>query len=117
MSTLDNSRRCLNNSSTIEYFKNIIEKYSVDKNSQLCTDNCDEGGKMSPNVWGPKAWDFLHTLSFAYPENPTEKEKQSMLNFFNSLPDILPCKMCANHCRENLSSIPPQVDSRESSLF
>ena len=37
-----------------------------------------------------------------------------MLNFFNSLPDVLPCKMCANHCRENLTKIPPQVQSKNS---
>ena len=114
MSTLDNSRRCLNNSSTTEYFKNIVEEYNENKNRQICIDNCEEGGKMSPSIWGPKAWDFLHTLSFAYPDNPSEKEKESMFNFFNSLPDVLPCKMCAEHCRKNLSDIPPQVESKNS---
>ena len=119
MSTqLDSSRFSLINNTTLklvrENFNHVIitENYSMSKNT--CKDSCDENGKMSPNVWGPKAWDFLHTLTFAYPHKPSKKEQESMLNFFNSLPDILPCKMCANHCRENLSDIPPQVESKES---
>ena len=27
------------------------------------------------NIWSPKLWNKLHTISFNYPENPTEEEK------------------------------------------
>lgn len=68
---------------------------------------------MSREVWGPKAWDFLHTVTFGFPDNPTEKEKQDALNFFNSLPTMLPCKICSEHCRNNIRKIPPNVNSKK----
>ena len=45
-------------------------------------------------VWGPPAWMFLHTLTFAYPEEPDEKTKRTFMKFFGSLCAILPCKYC-----------------------
>ena len=27
--------------------------------------------KMEPNIWGPGAWTFLHSITFQYPENPS----------------------------------------------
>ena len=66
-----------------------------------------------PIVWGPKAWDFLHTVSFAYPDEPSNEEKQSAMNLFMSLPDMLPCKLCGDHCRQNLQKNPPKVGSKE----
>ena len=68
---------------------------------------------MSREVWGPKAWDFLHTVTFGYPDNPTDKEKQDATNFFNSLPTMLPCKICSEHCKQNIKKIPPNVNSKK----
>ena len=33
------------------------------------------------NVWGPAAWTFLHTITFNYPDNPTNQDKQYYFNF------------------------------------
>jgi len=49
---------------------------------------------MNVNKWGPGGWIFLHTLTFNYPLEPTEDDKQRYKNFFNSITDILPCKYC-----------------------
>ena len=32
-------------------------------------------------IWGPPAWTFLHTITFNYPENPTNREKHNYFNF------------------------------------
>jgi len=44
------------------------------------------------NVWGPSAWTFLHTITFNYPEDPTEDDKRKYYNFFMNIKDVLPCK-------------------------
>ena len=36
--------------------------------------NSDEG--MLTSVWGPALWHVLHTVSFNYPVNPTQKQKK-----------------------------------------
>ena len=36
--------------------------------------NSNDG--MVTNVWGPSLWHVLHTISFNYPVNPTEEQKQ-----------------------------------------
>jgi len=55
------------------------------------------------NVWGPSAWTFLHTITYNYPENPTEEDKRNYLNFFDSLKNVLPCKKCQAHYKENMN--------------
>jgi hypothetical protein len=61
---------------------------------------------MDPNIWGPKAWFFLHTITFNYPENPSEEDKIIYSSFFNSLTNVLPCSVCANHYKENILKHP-----------
>lgn len=56
---------------------------------------------MKTNIWGPSAWTFLHAVTFAYPDEPTEEHKQAALELFKSLRILLPCGDCCNHyCRE-----------------
>jgi hypothetical protein len=49
---------------------------------------------MQVNKWGPSGWTFLHTITFNYPENPTNEDKLHYSHFFNLLGVILPCKYC-----------------------
>lgn len=53
--------------------------------------------KIKTNIWGPSAWTFLHAVSFAYPEEPTEEHKRAALNLFESLKFLLPCGECCSH--------------------
>ena len=39
----------------------------------------------NPEVWGPGAWLFLHTISLNYPTNPTYEDKENYKTFFTSL--------------------------------
>ena len=60
---------------------------------------------MNPDIWGPPAWTFLHSVTLAYPDNPSETDKMNYEKFFNSLQPILPCEKCshnyANHLQED----------------
>jgi len=61
---------------------------------------------MDPNIWGPGAWQFLHSITLSYPDQPTEQDKQNHIDFFNSLKNVLPCEKCKNHFQENLQTHP-----------
>jgi hypothetical protein len=54
---------------------------------------------MQTSKWGPSAWDYLHTLTFNYPEKPTDDNKKYYYELFNNLKFTLPCK----YCRESYS--------------
>ena len=61
---------------------------------------------MEPNIWGPHAWFFLHTVVLMYPDQPNELEKQHYLNFFNNLANILPCYICRENYKNHLIKYP-----------
>ena len=68
---------------------------------------------MEPNIWGPSAWIFLHTVTLQYPEKPTDDDKKKYYVFFNSLKDILPCPNCKIHYSESITKKPIQLESRK----
>lgn len=49
---------------------------------------------ISPSIWGSAGWKFLHYITFTYPNHPTDEDKESYLNFFNYVGQVLPCKNC-----------------------
>lgn len=65
-------------------------------------------------IWGPKAWDFMHTVTFAYPENnPSDLDKQNIIQFFQSIANNLPCKQCKFHFSKLLEEYPIPAENRE----
>jgi hypothetical protein len=64
------------------------------------------GEGMLTTVWGPSLWHFLHTMSFNYPVNPTQENKQQYRAFMLSLEHILPCKYCRINLKKNFVSVP-----------
>ena len=59
------------------------------------------------NFWGPGAWEFLHSITFNYPNHPTPKEKQQTRQFFHLLKYVLPCERCRQHYTEGIEKIMP----------
>lgn len=45
-------------------------------------------------IWGPAMWQSLHSITFDYPENPTNEQKEQYKTFFKSLAYVLPCIYC-----------------------
>ena len=66
---------------------------------------------VSPKYWGREAWKFIHWVALTYPNKPTEKDKKNYLRFFESLQDVLPCPICAEHFRQNMKSHPIKLDN------
>ena len=61
---------------------------------------------MNPEVWGPPAWTFLHSVTLAYPANPTDTDKTNYENLFTSLQPILPCAKCSQNYYRHLQEDP-----------
>jgi len=67
------------------------------------------------NVWGPPAWTFLHTITYNYPENPSDNDKKNYHNFFMNLQHVLPCEKCKGHYKQNIQKydLNNSLDNRE----
>jgi len=57
-------------------------------------------------VWGPLMWTYLHIMSFNYPINPTEEDKENYRNFILNLQHVLPCKFCRQNLTNNFKENP-----------
>jgi hypothetical protein len=54
----------------------------------------NENNGLITKLWGPPAWEYLHSVSFGYPLKPTQEQKENYKNFFISVGHTLPCKFC-----------------------
>ena len=61
---------------------------------------------MNQNIWGPKFWFTLHTVSFEYPINPTQQDKKIYYNYYDSYKYLLPCSVCRKNYKINLKELP-----------
>ena len=43
---------------------------------------------MNVSKWGPGGWIFLHSITFNYPLEPTDLDKNNYKIYFNSLKNI-----------------------------
>tara|TARA_B110000208_G_scaffold191467_1_gene258409 strand:+ start:1532 stop:2059 length:528 start_codon:yes stop_codon:yes gene_type:complete len=70
---------------------------------------------MNVNKWGPGGWQFLHTMTFNYPEYPTAEDKKRYTKFFNQLGHMLPCRYCRDSYNIYKKYLPINkfTDSRE----
>jgi hypothetical protein len=71
---------------------------------------------MEPSIWGKHGWIFLHSVTMAYPDNPTLEDKQNFKTFFNLLRHTLPCNVCKVNYGKHWDSNPPKgvFDSKRS---
>ena len=60
---------------------------------------------MLTSVWGPPMWFSLHTMSFNYPVNPTNEDKENYYNYFKNLVYVLPCRYCRDNLKKNYKEL------------
>jgi hypothetical protein len=60
---------------------------------------------MHSTIWGWIAWDLMHLISFTYPKKPTDIDKQMYKQFYISIGDIIPCKVCRSHYKQRIFRI------------
>jgi predicted helicase len=61
---------------------------------------------ITPEVWGPYGWKFMHFVALAYPQKPTADDKKNYKTFFESIQNILPCALCSNNYKKHLLELP-----------
>ena len=61
---------------------------------------------MNPEIWGPGAWTFLHTITLNYQNNPDIDVIDYHKNFFVLLKNIIPCEKCRLHYSQYLIDNP-----------
>lgn len=64
---------------------------------------------MDISVWGPAMWQSMHSISFAYPEQPSHHEQAAAFSFLQSLCTLLPCPQCRMHYAAYLKSTIPST--------
>ena len=71
---------------------------------------------MNPEIWGPPAWTFLHSVTLAYPDNPSEMDKENYKTFFKSLQPVLPCHKCSMNYLNHINEDPVEnhLDTKQS---
>ena len=71
------------------------------------------GSSLDVRIWGPQAWDFMHAVTFTYPESdPSPTEKKNIVNFFKTTGKVMPCMQCRYHFGEMLKTNPPDLENR-----
>ena len=69
------------------------------------------GEGMLTTVWGPSLWHYLHTMSFNYPNNPTQEDKKHYMDFIFQLEYVLPCKYCRINLKKNFKKVPLKMST------
>ena len=69
-----------------------------------------------PDVWGPHFWFFLHTITFIYPNNPTDTIKKRFYELVQNIPLFLPGSSVGCNFLKLLDKYPvqPYLSSRSS---
>jgi len=60
---------------------------------------------MSPSIWGPSTWIFMHTLVTKVKETSFQKIGQHLIFLLIQICNNLPCPECAQHAREFWSKV------------
>jgi len=70
---------------------------------------------LSPIVWGPHYWFFIHTIAMCYPYRPNAVTKKKYYEFVQNIPLFLPVQEIATYFGELLDQYPvsPYLDSRD----
>ena len=67
---------------------------------------------------GRAGWTILHTFAAYYPDQPSEEEQTSALQFLKAFSHFYPCKVCGEGFSHIMEEFPPRVVSRkEFSLY
>lgn len=71
---------------------------------------------ITPEIWGPHGWKFMHYVALAYPVKPTSDQKTQYKTFFESIQNILPCGLCSHNYKKHLKELPIDDSVLESNI-
>jgi len=59
---------------------------------------------------GRMTWKVMHRIAAICPESPTIEDKYRITKMCEGLSTNFPCKECAEHFREEIKKLPPEVE-------
>lgn len=68
---------------------------------------------MNKNMWGPRAWAWLHNLAINYPPRPTVAEIRIAYDRIVNFVTHLPCPECRQHATQYVRQFPPDLSGSE----
>ncbi len=60
---------------------------------------------------GRSSWTLLHVTANQYPEEPSDKEKETMRSFIASFAELYPCEKCKYHLKRLIRTKAPPIGS------
>ena len=84
----------------------MVRKTKKNKSKIYTSKDFKSGDGMLTSVWGPSLWHYLHIMSFNYPVNPTQEQKEKHREFILNLQYTLPCRYCRENLKKNLKQLP-----------
>lgn len=81
-------------------------KDSIDKKLEITVPDNKNNGLIT-KIWGGSGWLFGHSVTFGYPLEPTDEQKQYYKEFFILFGKVLPCK----YCRESYAKFISEGDT------
>jgi len=74
------------------------------------------GMTIDAKRWGPPFWEFLHLVSFGYPDMPNDVTKRKYYDLIINFPLFIPNPVMARQFAEMLDKYPPTpyLDKRDS---
>lgn len=60
---------------------------------------------VSPDLWGPSTWTFLHLAVLSEPENFDKNRLVFYKQLYLLLQELLPCQICRIHLKENMAAL------------
>mmetsp|Transcript_106114 Transcript_106114/g.307016 ORF Transcript_106114/g.307016 Transcript_106114/m.307016 type:complete len:186 (-) Transcript_106114:41-598(-) len=69
----------------------------------------------NPQVWGPPAWFFLHSMTLALPEHVPAEQQSAIQSLLVSMQKTLPCPSCGEHLKKHMTELPlePHLGTRK----
>ena len=61
---------------------------------------------MNPEIWGPRAWFFLHTVALNYPDKPTNEDINDTKLFIKYFGKVIPCDKCKLNFKKHIIELP-----------
>ena len=72
----------------------------------------------NPKLWGGAGWTFMEYTALAYPDSPTEEQKNFYKIFYENMKNTLPCTECRMNYAQHLIETPIDTYLKNSySLF
>lgn len=82
----------------------IAAQQAVQQTASTIQSMLAAAGPRPPEKWGPRTWAYMHEKSLAFPENPTEEEKNRWRQWVTTVASNIDCPTCSEHMLKEIDT-------------